>query len=127
VSVAARGRIPAAGRLHPDAETKRSHAMAGRHAAGWLALALGAAGVGAGCNPSAPAFSGSREEATVTGIVRVRGKPVTGGEITFRASNVNRPDAPTKNARIGKDGRYTIRTLVGENFVMVVCKELFLR
>jgi hypothetical protein len=101
--------------------------MARHHAACWLALVLGAAVAGPGCNPWAPAFSGSREEATVTGVVRVRGKPVTGGEVTFRASNVNRPDAPTKNAPIGKDGRYTIQTLVGENFVMVVCKELFTR
>jgi hypothetical protein len=94
--------------------------MARRHAARWLALAIWVAG--AGCNAFAPGLSSSTEEATVTGTVRVRGKPVTNGEITFRSSNVNRRGAPTKNAPIGKDGRYTITTLVGENFVMVVCK-----
>jgi hypothetical protein len=99
--------------------------MARRHAARWLALAIWVAG--AGCNAFAPGLSSSTEEATVTGTVRVRGKPVTNGEITFRSSNVNRRGAPTKNAPIGKDGRYTITTLVGENFVMVVCKELFKR
>jgi hypothetical protein len=82
---------------------------------------------GGGCNTFAPGLSGSAAEATVTGIVRVRGKPVTNGEITFRSSNVNRRGAPAKNAPIGKNGRYTITTLVGENSVMVVCKELFQR
>jgi hypothetical protein len=99
--------------------------MPRRHAAGWLALALWVAG--GGCNTFAPGLSGSTVEATVSGIVRVRGKPVTNGEITFRSSNVNRRGAPTKNAPIGKDGRYTITTVVGENFVMVICKELFKR
>jgi hypothetical protein len=82
---------------------------------------------GGGCNTFAPGLPGSAEEATITGIVRVRGKPASSGEITFRSSNVNRRGAPTKNAPIGKDGRYTITTLVGENFVLVVCKEPFKR
>ena len=69
--------------------------------------------------------SGSMEEATVKGIVRVRGKPVTNGRVTFRSSNINRRTAQTKEAEIDKDGRYTITTLVGENFVEVACKEIF--
>jgi hypothetical protein len=96
--------------------------MARRHAVGWLALALWMA-AGACSNP----FSGSMEEGTVKGIVRVRGKPVTNGQITFRASNINRRNAPAKNAPIGTDGSYTVKTLVGENSVVVVCKELFTR
>jgi hypothetical protein len=95
--------------------------MVRRHVVGWLALALWMAGGGCG-NPS-----GSMEEATVKGIVRVRGKPVTNGQITFHASNINRRNAPTTNAPIGKDGSYTAKTLVGENSVTVICKELFAR
>ncbi|MGE3819841.1 MAG: hypothetical protein AB7I30_10415 [Isosphaeraceae bacterium] len=78
----------------------------------------------AGCSDT-PRVSGSMEEATVKGVVRVQGAPVTNGMITFRASNVNRPNAPTKEAPIGKDGTYTINALVGQNFVEVSCKELF--
>jgi hypothetical protein len=100
--------------------------MARRHVAGWLALALWMASGGCS-NPFASAFSSSMEEATVKGTVRVRGKPVTNGQITFRASNINRRNAPTKNTPIGTDGSYTVKTLVGENFVLVVCKELFTR
>ena len=98
--------------------------MKRRLVAAWLALALGTTGLVGGCS-DAPRVSGSTEEATVTGIVRVRGKPVTNGRVTFRSSNINRPTAQTKEAEIGKDGRYTITTLVGENFVEVACKELF--
>jgi hypothetical protein len=101
--------------------------MPRRHAIRWLTIALWVWVAGGGCSTSAPGLSGSTEEATVTGIVRVRGKPATNGEITFRSSNANRRGAPTKNASIEKDGRYTITTLVGENVVMVVCKELFKR
>jgi hypothetical protein len=93
--------------------------MARRHAVRWVALALWMVGGGCG-NPFGPAFSSSMEEATVKGIVRVRGKPVTNGQITFRPANVNRRNAPTQNAPIGKDGSYTVKTLVGENSVIVV-------
>ena len=98
--------------------------MTRRYAAAWLALALGTAGLVGGCS-DAPPVSGSMEEATVKGIVRVRGKPVTNGSVTFRSSNINRPTAQTKEAEIDKDGHYTITTLVGENFVEVACKEIF--
>jgi hypothetical protein len=96
--------------------------MTRQHAAGWLALALCAGGCG---NPDAPRVSGSMEEATVKGTVRVRGKPVTSGVVSFRCSNVNRPTATTREATINKDGTYTIRTLVGENFVEVSSKDVF--
>jgi len=97
--------------------------MTRRHAAGWLALAL-LAGYGCG-NPDAPPVSGSLEEATVKGTVRVRGKPVTSGVVSFRCSNINRPTATTREAKINKDGTYTITTLVGENFVEVSSKDVF--
>jgi hypothetical protein len=98
--------------------------MKRRLVAAGLALALGTTGLAGGCS-EAPRVSGSMEEATVQGMVRVRGKPVTNGRVTFRSSNINRPTAQTKEAEIGADGRYSITTLVGENFVEVTCKELF--
>jgi hypothetical protein len=97
--------------------------MTRRSAAGWLGLALWAAGAG-GCGFSdTPPVSGSMEEATVKGTVRVRGKAVTNGVISFRPSNVNRPNAPLREAPINKDGTYSIKTLIGLNFVEVSCKE----
>jgi hypothetical protein len=53
--------------------------MSQRHVVMWLVLALWMAGCGCGN------LSGSTEEAAVKRIVRVRGKPVTNGQITFRA------------------------------------------
>jgi hypothetical protein len=97
--------------------------MTRRDAAVWLALALWTAGAGGGCS-GAPSATGSMEEATVKGTVRVRGKPVTNGRVSFRSSNINRPTAPTKDAEIGKDGTYSVTTLVGANFVDVSCKEI---
>ncbi len=94
--------------------------MGRRIAAGILGLFLWAT---AGCS-DAPAVSGSLEESTVKGVVRVQGKPVKGGMVTFRPSNVNRPDAPVKEGPIGPDGTYSVSTLVGQNFVEVSCKEL---
>ena len=78
-------------------------------------------------DPDMPRVSGSLEEATVKGTVTLRGKPVTNGEISFRASNINRPNVPAKNAAIGKDGTYTIQAFIGENMVEVSCKELATR
>src|SRR5262249_59805035 len=91
----------------PRGRQGRGGLMSRRLVAAGLALALGTAGLVGGCS-DAPPVSGSMEEATVSGIARVRGKPVTNGRVTFRSSNINRPGAPTKEAEIGKDGRYSI-------------------
>jgi hypothetical protein len=89
-------------------------------------VALVALVVSSGCNvlSDTPAVSGSQEEATVKGTVRVRGKPVAGGEITFKCANVNRPKAQPRSAPIAKDGGYEIKTLIGQNYVEVSCTEL---
>ena len=77
-----------------------------------------------GCgNPDAPVVSGSLDEVTVKGAVSIRGKRVTNGRVGFRASNINRPNAPFREAKIEKDGTYTIKAFVGENMVDVTCKE----
>jgi hypothetical protein len=78
-----------------------------------------------GCgNPDAPPVSGSLEEANVKGTVRVRGKAVTNGTVSFRAANINRPTVPLRDFPIGKDGTYSGKALIGRNAVEVSCKEL---
>jgi hypothetical protein len=74
---------------------------------------------GWGCDNGTPSVSGSTEEATVKGSVTIKGKPATGGQILFDPSNINRRDARPRTAAIGKDGSYTVTTLVGENLVSV--------
>jgi hypothetical protein len=67
-----------------------------------------------GCSDGA---SSSTSEGTVSGVVTLLGKPVSGGQVQFDAANINRKDAPQRYADIGKDGRYTIKALVGSNRV----------
>jgi len=73
-----------------------------------------------GCDGGgAPAVSGSSEESTVKGTVTAEGKPATSGRVTFDPANVNRRTALAHTAEIGKDGTYTVTTLIGENAVQV--------
>jgi hypothetical protein len=83
-----------------------------------LAVVLGCSGTKV--NPEA---TGSTAEATVQGTVKVRGKLVTKGEVVFDPANINRPTAPVHKAPIGKDGKYSLKTLVGPNTVTVESKE----
>src|SRR3954471_16268723 len=71
-----------------------------------------------GCG-GAPSVSSSSEEADVKGTVTIKGKPATGGEITFDPSNINRRDVKLNVTKIGSDGTYALKTLVGENAVRV--------
>jgi hypothetical protein len=95
------------------------------HDAGWVVIAALLL-ASSGCDPhaGAPPVSGSMEEATVKGTVKIRGKPVNGGSIVFSASNFRRPNAAPRTAAINKDGTYTVKALVGENSVEIECKEL---
>lgn len=73
-----------------------------------------------GCDGGgAPAVSSSRVEADVKGTVTIKCKPATGGEISFDPSNINRRDAGLYTSKIGADGSYKLKTLVGENAVRV--------
>lgn len=72
--------------------------------------------VAVGCGGSPPSVDTSTAEATVKGVVKIDGKPATEGDISFDPSNYKRP-APVVSAPIGKDGSYTIKTMVGENTV----------
>jgi hypothetical protein len=72
-----------------------------------------------GCGSGAPSVSSSSEEADVKGTVTIKGKPATGGEITFDPSNINRRDVKLNITKIGSDGTYALKTLVGENAVRV--------
>lgn len=85
-----------------------------------MTTALASSGFGCG----GPSVSGSSEEATVSGVIRLHGKPVDNGVVTFNVANINRPSARPREAPIGKDGAYTATTLVGENNVEVTCKQL---
>src|SRR3954469_23479845 len=77
-----------------------------------------------GCNSDGPPpVSTSTEEAEVKGTVKVRGKPVTKGTVSFHSANIKRA---TKDVTVDiqKDGTFTARTVVGHNTVMVDCREL---
>ena len=76
-----------------------------------------ALGLAAGCGTSKPDVETSSEEATVSGTVYLGGEPAESGEIVFDASNYKRRDVFPVRARIGEDGTYSIKTLVGENLV----------
>jgi hypothetical protein len=85
---------------------RRSH----RHLAPFVVIVTG---LSAGCD-GRPSVDSSTTEATVSGIVLVKGKPATGGEILFNPANVDRLVGP-RSAPIGKDGSYTIKTYTGGN------------
>lgn len=76
-----------------------------------IALAMAA-----GCSDGKPYTDTSLTEATVTGVVSIKGEPATGGIILFNPSNSGRI-VPAKSADIGPDGRYTIKTYTGDNQV----------
>ncbi len=78
-----------------------------------LALAVSLA---AGCGDGKPWVDTSLNEATVSGIVKVKGKPADGGTILFNASNSGRI-VTAKTAKIGSDGSYTVKTYTGVNQV----------
>jgi hypothetical protein len=67
-----------------------------------------------GCDDGTTAVDTTTAEANVSGVIKVRGKPMDGGEITFDATNNKRSSAQRK-ATIGADGTYSITTLQGRN------------
>ena len=72
-----------------------------------------------GCGGATPPASSSSETVQVKGAVPLKGKPLTGGRISFDPANINRRDAPVATLEIGKDGTYTGETLAGENSVTI--------
>jgi hypothetical protein len=91
-----------------------------RQALGLLATTLLV--IGWGCSGTPPVDT-STEEATVHGIISIKGKPVTSGRVIFDPANIKRNVEPRK-AEIGKDGSYSIKTLVGENVVKLESNEV---
>jgi hypothetical protein len=81
-----------------------------------LSLALDTTMLFSGCDVGTPSMDTSHTEATVSGVVSVKGVPATGGRILFNPSNAGRI-VPTRTAPIGPDGTYTIKTLTGVNQV----------
>ena len=80
-----------------------------------LAMALPLLVAAWGCDSEVPPVDTTTAEATVSGTVTVRGKPMAGGEITFDPSNIQRKDEKPRKAAIGPDGTYTVTTLQGRN------------
>ena len=76
-----------------------------------------------GCSDGTPAVDTSTAEAKVTGTVKVNGKPMTSGTVTFDASNYARPNA-ARTATIKSDGTYEVTTLVGKNTLRVAGPEI---
>ena len=88
-----------------------------------LGLAVMGMPVSSGCS-SKPPVSSATTEATVSGTVTIRGKLATKGEVIFDPSNYRRKSEPYRTAPIGPDGRYSIKTLVGQNTVRVGAPEI---
>jgi hypothetical protein len=70
-----------------------------------------------GCGGAAD--TSSRTEVEVKGTVTIKGKPAKGGEVVFDPTNINRKDAPWSATKIGSNGTYTLRAMVGQNSVRV--------
>jgi hypothetical protein len=81
-----------------------------------IAAAVVAGAVLQGCGDGKPSVDVSLNEASVTGVVSVKGKPATGGTILFNPSNAGRI-VPTRQAEIGPDGSYSLTTYTGDNRV----------
>ncbi len=81
-----------------------------------LLASLSCLGILAGCGDGKPYVDTSLTEATVTGVVSVKGKPATGGKINFNPANAGRI-VGINSADIGPDGSYTVKTLTGDNQV----------
>jgi hypothetical protein len=79
-------------------------------------LALGA---GSGCGDGKPPVSALLTEATVKGKVLLDGKPVTQGNVLFDPGNYRRKMVSAREAPIGKDGTYLVKTLVGDNTITI--------
>ena len=62
-------------------------------------------------------MSSSTEEAEVSGTIKVDGKPVDRGQVVFDPSSNVRKAAPSRVVPIGKDGTYSVKTLIGQNRV----------
>jgi len=66
-----------------------------------------------------PAVDTSTAEAKVTGTVKVNGKPMTSGTVTFDPTNTARASAGARTGEIKSDGTYEVTTLVGKNVLRV--------
>ncbi len=91
------------------------------------AAAVAATGMlilGMGCGDDKPAVDTSTTEATVKGTVKLKGKLLTRGEIAFDPSNYQRKNETARRVPIGKDGSYSVKTLVGANRVSFSVPEM---
>lgn len=80
-------------------------------------------GAVSGCDDGTPAVASGHEEVSVKGTVKVKGKPLEDGEITFDGANIKRKDGTFKTAKV-KAGAYETKALVGGNSITVRSKEI---
>ncbi len=73
--------------------------------------------VAMGCGEGRPPVDESLSEATVRGVIKLKGVPAAGGGmVIFNASNVMRK-VPAVSATIMEDGSYSLKTYTGGNEV----------
>ena len=94
-----------------ETTVKRCRSRAGPIAVAALLTAL------CGCS-TPPDRESSLEEALLKGTVKVRGKPLPGGELDFNAVNPNRR-VEVRKAKVRKDGTYEAKVYIGRNIVTV--------
>jgi hypothetical protein len=87
----------------------------------WLTTAAATAlsVVAWGCSDGTPSVDSSTAEAKVTGTVKIHGKPITSGTVTFDPTNIARANAGARTGEIKSDGTYEVTTLVGKNLVQI--------
>ena len=96
----------------------RERAIPGAWAAPLLPLVLAAA-FAAGCESGMAHVESSMEEAVVKGTIKARGTLLVGGQVNFNAVNSKR-QIGARTAPIGKDGSFTLKSVVGPNIVTVL-------
>ena len=82
------------------------------------AALFGAWGCG-GSTSGRPSVSSSTATAKVSGTVTFKGKPATKGTLTFDGANVERKMVAPVTVEIGKDGSFSLETVVGGNVARI--------
>src|SRR5262245_51604955 len=91
----------------------------GRRLATVFASAALMTAVGCGGGQTTGERTAPKTEATVTGMITIKGKAATKGRVTIEPLGPNGIPTGSKVADVGKDGTYTVTTTPGSNDVTV--------
>ncbi|WP_165072360.1 hypothetical protein [Paludisphaera rhizosphaerae] len=80
--------------------------------AAWMFGLIWAAACVGGCSEASDVPASAGLKATVSGVVAVNGKAVTGGTLVFKPNHAD-PSTPTATATVQSDGKYTVETFSG--------------